>query len=973
MLRILTLRSATLATAFVLALLLSGTAAAQTGKIAGTVTDAVTGEPLPGVNVFIEGTTQGTATDFDGNFSIIGVRPDTYEIVFSFVGYRNTRVEGVRVSIDLTTRVDAELQEDIIEGEEVVVTAERALVQKDLTATTAFVSGDEIQALPVENFNEVIELQAGVVDGHFRGGRIGEVGYWVDGLPVSDVYDGGLALGIENGMVQEAQVVTGAFNAEYGQALSGIVNVVTKDGSDDFEGSFTGFLGDYLTSERELLPDTPIFPGLGDLSIAAVQNAEGNFSGPVIPGRLFFFTSGRYFKNDGWIFGEDRFRSDDVGYLVSADSMRAPIALLDSLGSGSGERVSLNPFERVSGQAKLTARLGRGMRLAANVIASREDFRDYELGIFFRPEAQRQKRRDALSTYLKWTHTLSNATFYDLGITNNYTEFNDFLFEDPLDERYEDNDFFPTEFTNAISGFRGGGTDNRRFFRSTNTLLAKFDLTSQVGSANLIKFGLEGRYHTLRFRDQEAFVIEEPPRSGGVPGGVRVRGLIDNGQYTYNPVEFSAYVQDKIELGALIINAGLRFDYFDSNGVVFRDPTDPNAVFLRNRRIVRNMDGLPIGADGNPILDEDGNPILDPERDENGEFQFYLDENGNVTNFTPDEAFEAAESSFQVSPRLGVAFPITAGGVVHFSYGQFFQTPNFELLYQNPYFNLSNSGSGLIGLIGNANLRPEQTVQGEIGLKQTLTASSAIEVTAYYRNIRNLTGTATDPIQVEGTSARYGQLVNSDFGFVRGLILRFDQRIGTSLFAGLDYTFQVARANASDPDAAYNAAATDRRLVEQQILPTSWDQRHTFTASLTYDNARFDAGFGLLMSYGSGQPFTPSRTAQQTGGAGSSVPGRLLLNSDTRPSTVNVNLTAYKNIPLFGDHKAQIFTKVDNLLDTRNENDVFSNTGRATYSLDRNVAEGSFFGDPALLNRNFVQPGFFSQPRRVVLGLRYNF
>ncbi len=955
-----------------LAMFLSGTAVAQYGKVTGTVTDAATGEPLPGVNVFIEGTTQGTATNFDGDYTIIGLRPDTYDVIFSFVGYRNTRVEGVRVSIDVTTRVDAELQEDIIEGEEVIVTAERALVQKDLTATTAFVSSDEILALPVENFGEVVELQAGVVDGHFRGGRIGEVGYWVDGLPVTDVYDGGLALSIENNVVQEAQVVTGAFNAEYGQALSGIVNVVTKDGSDEFEGSFNSFLGDYLTSEQELLPNTPIFPGLDDLSVAAVQNVEGSLGGPVLPGRLFFFTSGRYFKNDGWIFGQDTFRSDDIGFVVSEDSLRSQIGLIDSTGSGSGEMVSLNPYEKVSGQAKLTARLGRGMRLAANVIASRENFQDYELGIFFRPEAQRQKRREALSGYLKWTHTLSNSTFYDLGITNNYTEFNDYLFEDPFDERYRDNRFFEQDFSNAISGFRGGGTDNKRFFRSTNTTLAKFDLTSQINSSNLIKIGLEGRYHTLKFRDETVFVLEEPNLLSS-PGGVRFRGVFDNGTYSYNPVEFSAYIQDKVELGGLIINAGLRFDYFNSNGVVFRDPTDPNAVFLQNRVIVRNMDGLPIGADGNPILDENGNPILDPADDVNGEFQFYLDEEGNITNFTPDEAFEPAKSSFQVSPRLGVAFPITEGGVVHFSYGQFFQTPNFELLYQNPYFALGTGGSGLIGLIGNANLRPEQTVQGEIGLKQTLTASSAVEITAYYRNIRNLTGTATDPIQITGSSARYGRLVNSDFGFVRGIILRFDQRIGSSLFAGVDYTFQVARANSSDPDAAYTAAATDRRLIEQQILPTSWDQRHTVAASLTYDNARFDAGFGVLMSYGSGQPFTPSRTAQQTGGTGSSVPGRLLLNSETKPSTVNINLTAYKNIALGGGHSAQVFTKVDNLLDTRNENDVFGNTGRATYSLDRNIVADNFVGDPAFLNRNFVQPGFFSQPRRVVLGLRYNF
>lgn len=928
-----------------LVVLLSSGALAQSGKLAGTVTDASTGEPLPGVNVVIEGTSQGTATDLNGNYTIIGVRPDTYTLVFSFIGYRTARVENVRASIDVTTRTDVRLEEEAFEGEEVVVTAERELVQRDLTATTAFVSGDEIRALPVENFSEVVELQAGVVNGHFRGGRLGEVGYWVDGLPVTDVFDGGLALSIENDMVQEAQVVTGAFNAEYGQALSGIVNVVTKDGSNELEGSFSGFLGDYVSDGGELAQGTPIFPELDAFSATAVQNAEGSLSGPILRDRLFFFTSGRYFRNDGWIVGRRVFTFDDVG--VNPVTQR--IELLNPAGSGDSSAVAMNPFEKVSGQAKLTAQLGRGMRLSANVIASREDFQDYDLDLFFFPDARLQKQRDSYSAYLKWTHSLSASTLYEAGLTNNYTQFDEHLFEDPLDVRYRNPEIF--EFTDPLrtSNFRVGGTNNRRFERSTNTWLGKLDVTSQLTDVNLVKAGVEARYHTLDFADRFVVVQNE---AGETPAE-RGQFLADNGSYSYNPVELSAYLQDKVELGGLIINAGLRVDYFDSNGRVFRDLTDPNAVFLENRIVVRDENGAPV-------------------RDENGDLQRYLTPEGAPDYeriLADDYYFEDAETSLQVSPRLGVAFPITEGGVVHFSYGQFFQAPNFELLYQNPYFLLGSGGSGLIGLIGNANLRPEQTIQGEIGLKQELTANAAVELTAFYRNIRNLTGTATDPIAVAGSSARYGRLLNSDFGFVRGVILRFDQRIGTSLFAGVDYTFQVARANASDPAQAYNAAAS-RSLIEQQIVPTNWDQRHTVNASLTYENTTLDAGFGLLMSYGSGEPYTPQRTTLQTGAI---VPTRIALNSEIKPSTLNVNLSAYKNLRVFGSHTAQVFTKVDNLLDTRSETGVFGDTGRGTYSLQRSVDATTFRGDPLFLNRYYARPGFFSQPRRVVVGLRYSF
>ncbi len=164
--------------------------AQTTGKIAGVVTDADFGSGLPGVNVFIEGTTQGTATNVEGAYSIIGVPPGTYTVVASYIGFATQKTENVVVNAGLTVEVDFELREEVFEGEEIVVVAERPLVQKDLTATTAIVSGDEIRSLPVENFGQVLGLQAGVVDGHFRGGRIGEVGYWVDGMPVTDVFDG---------------------------------------------------------------------------------------------------------------------------------------------------------------------------------------------------------------------------------------------------------------------------------------------------------------------------------------------------------------------------------------------------------------------------------------------------------------------------------------------------------------------------------------------------------------------------------------------------------------------------------------------------------------------------------------------------------------------------------------------------------------------------------------------------------------
>jgi len=891
---------------------LAGVAAAQSGKITGTITDTANdNEPMIGVTVQLEGTDLGAVTDLDGNYTIIGVRPGTYVVTASYAGYQPARVTNVRVSIDLTTRIDIAMRESA-QAEELVVTGigEAPLVQRDVTATTAIVGAEEIAALPVENFGDVVALQAGVVNGHFRGGRSGEVGYWVDGLPVTDAYNGGLGVSIENSMVQELQVVTGAFNAEYGQALSGIVNVVTKDGENRFSGSVSGFMGDYASSHSDL------FRGVDQISPLAVRNVEANLSGPVVKDRLWFFTTARYFGNDGFLKGQNRyvqnsFFLDANNRTVYNDTLR-----------GDMEDVDFNPYEKVSGQVKLTYRVNRNMRFAASAIASRDWSRGAGYNLLFLPENRRLNQNEGLSSYLKFTHTLSSKTFYEIGLIRNSNRSESYLYKDPLDARYITGGVSTDTYT---SGFTAGGTDNGRFNRSTTTYLGKVDVTSQVNRYNMVKTGVEFRRHTLVYNDDYT-VIENVP-------GTLTRDtayVATGGRYRYNPVEFAAYVQDKIEVAGLIVNVGLRADYFNANGVVLRDDRDPNALFLERRLVGQDPANL---------------------------------------DYTPDEYFEASEGKFQLSPRLGVAFPISEGGVVHFSYGFFFQTPNYERLYQNPYFQLGAGGSGLVGLIGNANLNPEQTISYELGLKQQIGQGAAVEVTAYARDIRNLTGTATDPIQIDGTAVSYGQFSNTDFGFVRGIILRFDQRVGRNGFAGMDYTYQIARANSSDPSQVYNAAASKVQL-ETQLVRTPWDQRHTANFSFGFNKPN-DWSFGVIARLGSGEPYTPSRNTLQAGGT--IQPSSIQLNSLDKPFVYNADLDASKVFRLQNRYNVTVFGRVSNLFDRLNQYDVFSDTGSAAYTLDQTLAARTFVGDPAILERWYTQPYRYGEPRRVTIGLSLSF
>ncbi|MCA9734570.1 carboxypeptidase-like regulatory domain-containing protein, partial [candidate division KSB1 bacterium] len=228
--------------------------AGTTGKIAGTVLDKKSGQPLPGANVFVVGTNLGAATDVDGQFLIINMQPGTYTVRVSMIGYRVANFTNIRVFTDRIARLTAELEETVIEGEEVTIVAEREKVEFDRTSTASYVGQEEIDALPVSTMSEIVQLQAGVIADaggalHFRGGRSREVAYLIDGVPVTNTFyqGGGSNVTIENNFIKELQVISGTFNAEYGSAQSGIINIITKVPDDKFDFTLDAILGGYYS------------------------------------------------------------------------------------------------------------------------------------------------------------------------------------------------------------------------------------------------------------------------------------------------------------------------------------------------------------------------------------------------------------------------------------------------------------------------------------------------------------------------------------------------------------------------------------------------------------------------------------------------------------------------------------------------------------------------------------------------------
>jgi len=929
---------------FTLTLLFTYQSFSQTGKITGNILDATTGEALPFVNVIIEGTNYGAATDLEGTYTMIGISPGNYSIRASAIGYNSVTVTDVKVSIDLTTSIDFQLSETSVElGEEVVIVATRPLITKDLTSSTSIVGSDEISALPVTEFQEVLELQAGLVGGSVRGGRRGEVVYAIDGVPVTDVYDGSTVVDVNANSIQELQFVSGAFNAEYGKALSGYVNIATKDGNNNFEGNFTSYIGEYFSS------NTNIFRNIDDIDPLNIYNLEGSLSGPIIPNSLFFYVNARYIHFGGWMQGQRVFNPWDItvnnGPTVPVEER------YDIDSSGDGSYVSMNGNRKIYGQGKLTFKPFSEVKVNLNYIIDDVEYRDYDHSFSFNPDGDFRRFRTGITNIVGITHTLSPTTFYQANFSYFYKKYQQYVYEDPFDPDYTHDLLLSQEPTESPS-FRTGGTQDSRFKRLTSSYGGKIDITSQISSENLVKLGFEINRHQLTFNDVDMIQpqgILDPSFTNNpyvlliYPDPADPTENLNIDIYERTPIEVSGYLQDKLELNEIIINAGLRFDYFYPDGQILTDPTDPD--IYRPRRPANIYVG---DTNNNGHLDEGDTRKTVAQR--------------MGARVMPDGStqpwYKNAEAKLQVSPRLGVAFPITDRGVIHFSYGHFFQIPNFDLLYTNPEYKFGD-GTQNLGVAGNPDLRPQQTISGEVGVQQALTDELTFDLTGYFRDIRDLAGTRADEIRLFGGSGTYSQFVNSDFGFVKGIVFTVDKRLSNNWAATIDYTLQSAQGNASDPDATRNQIAGGEQP-EVQLVPLNWDQAHTVNVTFTYADNINSWGFSLIGQYGSGFPYTPSFSANIS---------NLLINSELKPSFFNMDLRAYKDF-IFGEFRLSIFARVFNLFDTLNELNVYNDSGTADFTINEFLRRND--GNPNRIvnsiDEYYRNPTFYSEPRRIEFG-----
>ncbi|MCX6151532.1 MAG: TonB-dependent receptor [Ignavibacteriales bacterium] len=898
-------------------LFLSYSYAGNTGKISGKVTESETGEPLLGINIILEGTTLGAASDIDGNYMINNISPGTYTITVSGIGFQKKSIQKVQVAADFTTKLDIQLSSEAISVETVMIIASTPMVRKDLTSSQVSIDANQITTLPVESVDQLLTLQAGIIKGaggeiHIKGGRSSEVSYNVNGVSIINPFDNSKSVEIATNAIQELSVVSGTFNAEYGNALSGIVNSITKEGSKNYSGSFSFYTGDYLSTHKN------IFYNIDAIDPINNYVAEFTLGGPIplLENYVTFFFSGRLNNDKGYLYGIRQHEPSDYIQYLSSDS-------ISILATGDGKTVSMNPSKDWSGNGKITFKPISTIKINYDFLISDSKYQTYNHDLKYNPDANYHRYNSGLFNSLEFRHVLNNSTFYSLKGSYNINDYKRYLYP-LLDASGNEVDYSAgMDVTGLVADprygsslqyvaqntFPSGGTLNQHFYQKTKTVNGKLDLTSQINLNHEIKFGAEFKHHIL---DYESFQILKNGTASYIPA---VDNILHD-KYVKKPTEISGYLQDKMEFDNLILNVGLRLDYFDSDS---RYSTSTQYPSPNDQTIPDNVD------------------------------KFAL--------------LKKAAVKYQVSPRIGFSFPITDKGIIHFSYGHFFQIPPFTYLYTNPDFKYPVSGTPTFG---NANLNPEKTITYEIGLQQQLMDNLSFDITGYVKDVRDLL--ALQKIQSSATKAYY-MYVNKDYANIKGVTFSLRKRRNPDeLFgAALDYTFQSTEGSDTRAAAAFLDLASGR---QSEKLPyyLDWDQPHTLNATINFGGETWNAT--LVGRIGSGLPYTPQLLFEQI---------YLKTNSARKPSQATVDLLVDKTLNIF-DLSFTFFFKVFNLFDTLNENVVYDNTGRANYTLEKELGTTQAADYYASLNplikpssEYFVRPDFYLPTREVRMGLTLEF
>ncbi|MFA4838139.1 MAG: TonB-dependent receptor [Candidatus Neomarinimicrobiota bacterium] len=900
--------------AFLLLVFAGSVVSQTTGKISGKVTDVATSQPLIGANVIIDGTSMGAATDQNGDFFIINVQPGAYTVKSMMMGFETIIVKDVRVSVNRTQYLEFKMRQTVIEGQEVIVEAKRVTIRKDQTSTVKNVSASQMEVMPVEDVAGILSMQAGVVRGHFRGGRMDEVSYLVDGVQVDENFGGGgRSVDLEVEAIEDLEVITGTFNSEYGKAMSGIVNAVTKVGSNQFHGSISGALGNYYTSHSD------IFIGLKAGDVARNQDYKFTLSGPIIKNRGFFFANYRYQDNKNHLNGIRRFRVSDFSYFASDDS-----AQWYSEHTGDGSYVAMNRSLNKSFVGKITLNLVKNFRLNFMYTNNNDEWHNYDHQFKYNPDGMAADYRNSNLYALNINHMLNRSLFYEFKLSAIDNTYGHYVYKNPYSAGYVHEGYSMIDGP----GFWTGGNQKSYTKRVMKDLSMKFDLTWQATNRHGFKTGFEMTDYSI---DNQEYSIrniyEGTPESDLfelVVEGDRMKLKFLNYEpslqpdsseyadvYLVKPIEYSAYLQDKMEFDDMVINLGVRYDYFN-----------PKTVYPTQLRNPANQ------------LDFPNNPE-------------------KISTY-PD-----TDPKTQISPRLGLSYQLGKAAILHFSYGHFFQMPPMYAMYSNHAFTISPTDYQTVN--GNARVKAEKTVSYEVGLWQEVATGLNVDVALFYRDIYDLLSTK---IISTYNQIEYGLYTNKDYGNARGLELKIDFSRGDVMF-NMNYTLQYTRGNADNPTQTFTRAGNSMDPINR-LIPMSWDQRHTFNATVGYNTRVY--GATMTGYYNSGTPYTWQPIAES---ALQRV--NLFPNNAWQPAIFSFDLNGYYNIRITKHVNAQLTLTVYNLLDRLNAAYVNAQTGMPYTAIVRANDIASHRSDFNDYYDRIHNPSMYTTPRILKLGLGINF
>ncbi len=972
-----------LATVMLILLVAASTWAGTTGKIAGKVTDKTTGEPLPGVNVIIVGTTVGAATNIQGEFFIINVRPEVYTLKASLIGYRPVEVKNVQVSVDLTTTVDFQLGTETIEMGTVTVEAVRPLIEKDITSSRTTITPSQITDSAVNGIIAQSNLSASSVLGSFRGGRQdnGEVVYMLDGVNLSNPLgesrvgnnpgSGTTALAtiIPNESIAEAEVLSGGFGAEYPSVQSGVINIVTKEGSDKFTGKIKS-----KSSPEVLFKGTSKLDKYNRNKLYDMRQHEFGLSGPIpisnvdVPGKLSFSASGVYtyvrsyqderaweksqsmqgkliyqitsskkltfsgLKSFDNFKGANRSRMlyltwGSPTYYTKTNVNTANNQLYDTTVSFTPYAWILAPnhtqaeadtlyFRWLAGYTNDTTwnhRIGAYTSVPDSLLNLGRDYIDslYNAGTGFARSYSNYDMTQTLGMPETWSYsfavnfnsTISSKSYYELSFSRFLTAQRARVY-DPWDRHPMSADQFldariaaPPVSSIESSLLFANPMYISRYSQDDHSIIntLKGDFTSQVNSYNQMKMGAEVKFFDLLY-DYRSYA------SGNNEY---------NSQYNVSPYQIGAYAQDKIETQGMIVNVGMRYDFFNPKTVVPFNPLQP--------------------------LNPGFSDVNDPRYGQTSDL------NARLKDPVP------AKKKQQISPRVGVSFPITENDVLHVTYGHYFQLPVFDDFYTNHAFDLR----GAFKYIGNPNLTEEKTVSYEAGIEHGFNDYLKLAVTGYFKDIADLVNHKR--FINNQTGDIFWINTNSDYARVKGFEITFTQRPWHNFSGVLTYTYQNAMGKASNKTQGFLDAYYQRKP-RTEDFPLDWDQRNTAKADINYrippsENViTGDWGLDVVFTFGSGGPYSSATNV--------TPPNLPPINDKRMPNTWQIDLRVDKGVKVYKNYTVDAFLEVTNLTDRANIINILD------------VLKYDITGYPA---GAIGDPSAYSAPRRVLLGLQMTF